>query len=123
MSHPWIHETIMNGVFFALPAFALLAWDALLKWGSVPHPKGVLHPAFWTAIFVSGLFICSILTAFLTTQIQTVAFMVVWPLLGIPAAIIGFFAALLTTKGDRWKLAFANLFLLILAFRSIVALN
>ena len=120
----WNEETIKNVIFFALPAVALLAWDFWPPRRLGSRPVLVLIVSLPT-LFVLSLYLCSVLNRILLSQTLThnVSFMVVWPLLGIPLAIAGFFVGILAPNGPRWRLILANILLLIVTFRSMVAPN
>jgi hypothetical protein len=120
-------ETIRNALIFAVPAFALLVWDYL----AVIRAK-YFDAAYLPALFVMGLYLCSLLNRILLFQIRgapaessrgAVMFMVSWPLLGIPLAGAGFFVGILAPKGPRWRIMLASILLLVLTFKSMVAPN
>jgi hypothetical protein len=79
-----------------------------------------MHFAFWTTLAILGIYACSVLNIIFRWSVM---FMVGWPLLGITLAFFGGGLASSAPPGERWKLIIANVFLLVLALRSLVAPN
>ena len=115
----WIKKTVATSLLLALPSTALLArvyWTRFRR----NHRAVQMHFAFWTALIVLGLFICSVVNAVSNWSFM---FAVGWPLVGIAISLFGCGLAFSAARDERCKLLLANVLVLILTFASIVAPN
>lgn len=118
-SSHWIEKTATTSLFLGLPAMALLAgvwWSRFRE----HHHKVRIPFSFWSSLVVLGLYVYSIPNIAFE---WSVAYMVAWPLFGIALTFLGFGLAFSSPAGERWKLALANVLLLILTLTSIVLPN
>jgi hypothetical protein len=118
-SSHWIEKTVVSSLLFAFPAAALLARVYWLRFRE-SHGIVKMHFGFLTTLAVLGLYGCSILNIIFQ---WSVSFMVAWPLFGIALSFLGFGLAFSAPTGERWKLASANVLLLVLTLASIVLPN
>ena len=119
----WIKKTVATSLLLALPSAALLARVYRTRFRR-NHRVVQMHFAFWTALMVLGLFICSVVNAIANGIANwSVMFAVGWPLVGIAISLFGCGLAFSAVRDERWKLLLANVLVLILTFESIVLPN